>query len=124
MPRKKIYDTVYSSGESLDEDQPLATLKTKNQTDQTAVCVKVRSERKIQYTYAKVAKSTVDEEGDVLIMFLKTVDDSGRLFKLVENDVSDVPFDDLLKILPAPNVIKKGNRQYFQFEEPLSVFEK
>lgn len=57
-------------------------------------------------------------------MFLKTVDDSGRLFKLVENDVWDVPFDDLIKVLPAPNVIKKGKRQYFQFEEPLSVFEK
>lgn len=86
--------------------------------------VKVRSERKVQYSYAGVAKSTVDEEGDVLVMFLKMVDDSGRLFKLVENDVSDVHFDDLIKVLPAPSVIKKGKRQYFQFEEPLSVFEK
>lgn len=148
MPRKSFYDTVYSLDESSDEDQPLATLKTKNQTDQTAVCgtsyqtlqpevlhpmnirdgvhvlVKVQSERKIQYTYAGVAKSTVDEEGDVLVMFLKTVDDSGRLFKLVENDVSDVPFDDLIKILPTPKLIKKGKRQYFQFKEPLSIFEK
>lgn len=86
--------------------------------------VKVRSERNMQYTYTGVAKSTVDEEGDVLAMFLKIVDDSGRLFKLVENDVSDVPFDDVIKVLPAPNVIKKGKRQYFMFEEPLSVFEK
>lgn len=148
MSRKSFYDTVYSPDESSDEDQPLSTLKTKDSTDQTAVCgtsyqpvqsedihpmnikegvyvlVKVRSERKIQYTYAGVAKSTVDEEGEVLVMFLKTVDDSGRLFKLVENDLSDVPFDDLIKVLPAPNVIKKGKRQYFQFEEPLSVFEK
>ncbi|XP_053599993.1 uncharacterized protein LOC128683137 [Plodia interpunctella] len=149
MSRKSIFDTVYGPDESSDEDQPLATLKTKKDlADQTAVCgtsyqtlqpedihpmnikdgvyvlVKVRSSRNIQYTYAGVAKSVVDEEGEVMVMFLKSVDDSGRLFKLVENDISDVPFDDLIKVLPAPNIIKKGKRQFFQFEEPLSVFEK
>nr|CAH7748308.1 unnamed protein product [Callosobruchus chinensis] len=148
MPRKSFYDTVYSPDESSDEDQPLAIYKTKEYTNPTAisgtsyqtlqpedihptkiedgvhVLVKVRSERNIQYTYAGVAKSGVDEEGDVLVMFLKAVDDSGRLFKLVDNDLSDVPFDDLIKILPAPKVIKKGKRQFFEFDEPLSVFEK
>nr|CAH7753910.1 unnamed protein product [Callosobruchus chinensis] len=148
MPRESFYDTVYSPDESSDEDQPLAIYKTKEYTNPTAisgtsyqtlqpedihptkiedgvhVLVKVRSERNIQYTYAGVAKSGVDEEGDVLVMFLKAVDDSGRLFKLVDNDLSDVPFDDLIKILPAPKVIKKGKRQFFEFDKPLSVFEK
>ncbi|CAG9571814.1 unnamed protein product [Danaus chrysippus] len=70
------------------------------------------------------AKSNVDEEGDVLVMFLKTVDDSGRLFKLVENDISDVPYEDLIKILPNPKVVKKRRRQFLKFDEPLPVFEK
>lgn len=149
MPRKRFYDTVYSPDESSDEDQPLAIHKTKNSKKPTDVSgtsyqtlqsedihptkieegihvlVKVRSERNVQhYTYAGVAKSSVDEEGDVLVMFLKTVNDGGRLFKLVENDLSDVPYDDLIKVLPAPKVIKKGRRQFFEFEEPLPVFEK
>nr|CAI5831477.1 unnamed protein product [Callosobruchus analis] len=127
MTRQSFYDTVYGPDESSDEDQPLAIYKTKEYTDPTAVSgtsyqtfqpedihpmkiegvhvlVTVRSERNIQYTYAGVAKSGVDEESDVLVMFLKAVDDTGKLFKLVDADLSDVPFDDLIKILPAPRM--------------------
>lgn len=146
MPRKRFYDIVYDSNESSDEDQPLVTYKNKDSSNPTSVTstsfethlddihprniedsihvlVKVKSERNIQYTYAGVAKTNVDEEGDVLVMFLKTVDDSGRLFKLVENDLSDVPYEDLIKILPNPKVVKKGRRSLFEFDEPLPVFQ-
>lgn len=57
-------------------------------------------------------------------MFPKTVDDIGRWFKLVENEVSDVPSNDLIEILLAPNVNNKGKRQYSHCEEPLAVFKK
>lgn len=148
MPRKRFYDSIYSSDELCDEDQSLATYKIKDspnppnvtgitfQTlqpddihptkikDGVHVLVNLRSERNVFYTYAGVAKSSVDEEGDVLVMFLKTVDDSRRLFKLVENDLSDVRFEDFVKILPVPKIIKKGRRQFFEFAEPLPIFEK
>lgn len=59
--------------------------------DGVYVLAKVESEKNVHYTYAGVAKSSVDEESDVLIMLLKTaVDDGRRLFKLVENDLSDI----------------------------------
>lgn len=83
--------------------------------------VKIRSEKNVHYTDAGEAESTVDEEGDVPVVFLKTVDDTRRLFKLMENDLSNVYFEDLTKALSAS--ITKGRRQFFVFEEPLPVYD-
>lgn len=149
IPRNRFYDTVYGPDTSSDEDdQPLITLRPTAVTNPAAIAntshgvlkpddlhptkikagvnvlVKFCSEKNLKYTYAGVAKSTVDEEGDVRVMFFKTVDDSGKLFKLVETDVHDVPFEDLIKILPTPKIVKRGRRELFKFNEPLEVFEK
>ncbi|KAL3282220.1 hypothetical protein HHI36_005414 [Cryptolaemus montrouzieri] len=86
--------------------------------------VKVSSVKNIHYTYLGVTKSEVHEGGEVKIMFYKTVDDTGRRFKQVETDISYEPYDNILEIVPNPNIIEKGKRIYFDFDEPLNVFEK
>ncbi|KAL3277953.1 hypothetical protein HHI36_013294 [Cryptolaemus montrouzieri] len=85
------------------------------------VLVKVSSVKNKHYTYLRVAKSEVDEDGEVNIMFFKTVDDTGRRFKQVETDIS---YDNILEIVPDPKIIEKGKLIYFDFDEPLNVFEK
>ncbi|CAH2102205.1 unnamed protein product [Euphydryas editha] len=47
-----------------------------------------------------VAKSEVDEEGEIKIMFYKTVDGSGKRFKAVEIDISYEPYENILEIVP------------------------
>lgn len=42
----------------------------------------------------------------------------------MENDLLAFPFEDFIKALAAPKFIKKERRQFFEFEEPLPVFEK
>ncbi|KAI8441233.1 hypothetical protein MSG28_014882, partial [Choristoneura fumiferana] len=57
------------------------------------------------YTYLGVAKSEVNEEGDVKIMFYKTVDKTGKIFKAVETDISYEPYDNILEIVPNPKIV-------------------
>ncbi|KAL3286237.1 hypothetical protein HHI36_000748 [Cryptolaemus montrouzieri] len=88
------------------------------------VLVKVSSVKNKHYTYLGVAKSEVDEEGEVKIMFYKNVDDAGRQFKKVETDISYEPYDNILEIVPNPKIIEKGKRIYFDFDDPLNALEK
>ncbi|KAF5292393.1 hypothetical protein FQA39_LY03427 [Lamprigera yunnana] len=78
----------------------------------THILVKVPSGKKAEYIYLGVAKSGVDEDGDVWVMFYKTVGDTEKLLKLVKSDVSDVMFENLLKIIPTPKEVKRGRRVY------------
>ncbi|KAI8431327.1 hypothetical protein MSG28_015872 [Choristoneura fumiferana] len=57
-----------------------------------------------------VAKSKVNEEGDVKIMFYKTVDKTGKIFKAVETDISYEPYDNILEIVPNPKIVVKDLR--------------
>ncbi|KAF9417738.1 hypothetical protein HW555_005245 [Spodoptera exigua] len=80
--------------------------------------------KKTEYHYAAVCSSVDDEDGEVRVTFLKICDQNGTLFKLDERDVSDVPMDQVIKKLPVPNLITKGKRVYYQFQEKIDVFEK
>ncbi|KAL3287248.1 hypothetical protein HHI36_001724 [Cryptolaemus montrouzieri] len=141
--RKKTsyYILVYNSSSSSSDDEPLSNfippisnvedrklidkenIHPSKITEGVHVLVKVSSVKNKHYTYLGVAKSEVDEEGEVKIMFYKTVDDTGRQFKQVETDISYEPYDNILKIVSNPKIIEKGKRIYFDFDEPLNVFE-
>ncbi|CAG5006613.1 unnamed protein product [Parnassius apollo] len=140
---KRFYETVYTSTSEDEDDQPLVkqkkTVHIKPGTSYdlsadnihpllikngTHMLVKVPSKNKVEYTYLGVAKSCVDEDGDVQVMFNKTVDDTGKIFKLVKSDVSDVMFENLIKIIPSPKEVKRGRRVYYEFDKPIEVFEK
>ncbi|CAG9791138.1 unnamed protein product [Diatraea saccharalis] len=138
-----FYKTVYTSTSEDEDDQPLLSLRKsvdlKPGTSHdlledkihpslikngTHILVKVLSERKIEYTYLGVAKSGVDEDRDVRVMFYKSVDDTGKMFKLVETDVLDVMYENLLEIIPPPKLIKRGKRVFYEYNQPIEVFEK
>ncbi|CAG9794115.1 unnamed protein product [Diatraea saccharalis] len=77
-------------------------------SDGVHVLVKVSSAKDKHYTYLGVAKSEVDEEGDVKIMFYKTVDKTGKRFKAVDTDISYEPYDNILEIVPNPKIVVKA----------------
>lgn len=41
-----------------------------------------------------------------------------------EKDISDIPFEDIISILPNPALITKGNRTYYEFSCAVDVYEK
>ena len=80
--------------------------------------------RKTEYHYAGICSSVHDEDGELRVTFLKICNKNGTLFRLDENDVSDVPVDQVIKKLPVPNLVTKGNRVFYQFKKKIDVFEK
>ena len=80
--------------------------------------------KKTEYHYAAICSSVDEEEGELRVTFLKICDQNSTLFKLDERDVSDVPMNQIIKKLPVPNLISKGNRVFYQFKEKIDVFEK
>lgn len=142
VPGRKHYNKVYFSSSSSDHElltsfsQPsVSNIKEMQEIekenvhptmiyDGVHVLVKVSSVKDKHYTYLGVAKSEVDEEGDVKIMFYKTMDNTGKRFKAVETDISYEPYENIVEIVPKPKIVVKGKRVYFNFDKPLNVFEK
>lgn len=80
--------------------------------------------RNTEYCYAAVINKIDTEEGELTVTFLKICDDKGHTFRVDENDVSDVSFDQVLKKLPNPDIALKGKRIFYYFNIPVPVFEK
>ncbi|CAH2988159.1 unnamed protein product [Chilo suppressalis] len=58
-----------------------------------------------KYRYAGVCSSDFnDDEDDIRVTFLKICNDKGTLFKIDDNDVSDVKWEEILTILPVPKI--------------------
>ncbi|KAG5864426.1 hypothetical protein JTB14_019601 [Gonioctena quinquepunctata] len=79
--------------------------------------------RNTEYSYTAIC-SSVDDEGELRVTFLKICKQNGTLFQLNEKDVADVPMEQVVEKLPVPNIITKGNRVFYQFREQIDVFEK
>ena len=77
-----------------------------------------------KYKYIGIVQSDVEEDGDIKVMFLRSIDDSGRNFQVKENDVSYIKFDEVLGILKNASLKMKGNRIFYQFDTPIDVYEK
>lgn len=143
---KGFYSIIYSSDS--DDDVPQETLEEEHSTEEPStsrrnndtliekenihvnkikhgVCVLVKvSSLKQEYVYLGKALTEVEEDGDVKIMFFKSIDDTATKFILVETDLSYEPFDNLIAIVPKPKKVNKGKRVYYQFNTPLEIFEK
>ena len=74
-----------------------------------------------QYRYVGVCQSNIDEDGEVRVQFLKTID--GKLFVEVLNNVADVRYEDIAK-LEAPEKKINGNSTSIEFSMNIDIFEK
>nr|CAI5839685.1 unnamed protein product [Callosobruchus analis] len=91
------------------------------------VLVSIKSVNKklaVEYRYVAVCQSDF-QEGEIKVAFLKLSDcEKGDLFKMgEENDVSFIQEEQILEVLPEPNLIIKGHRIYYKFPHAISVFE-
>lgn len=63
------------------------------------------------------------EEEEVKILGLKSTDNSKRNFTVDQSDVSFIKVDQILSILPDPEIKMKGERISYTFEKSISVLE-
>lgn len=134
--RKSIYKSVYGSSDSSDEgsdneidiiEEPQPSTSGQNNVLPVVgdfLLVKVYSTNGKSYnTYACIADSDIDEDGEILVTFLKYVK-NGKLFVLNEKDKSYVAYEDVIKNLPTPEIERKRDTDYYKFSCDINVFEK
>ena len=92
-----------------------------NSGDYVLVKFKVRN---TEYRYAAVINQVDNEEGELTVTFMKLCDNKGHKFRMDENDMSDVSFNQIQEKLPDPDLRIKGRRRFYYFPISVSVFEK
>ncbi|KAJ8720597.1 hypothetical protein PYW08_006062 [Mythimna loreyi] len=75
-----------------------------------------------QYRYVGLCQSDVDEDGEIRIQFLTTI--NGKRFTEIVNDIADVKFEDIIAKLEAPEKKTDGNNIIIEFSQNIDVFEK
>ncbi|KAM3963761.1 LOW QUALITY PROTEIN: uncharacterized protein ACR2FA_002283 [Aphomia sociella] len=55
-----------------------------------------------EYRYAAVINQVDNEEGELTVTFMKICDNKGHMFRMDENDISDISFNQILEKLLSP----------------------
>lgn len=76
------------------------------------------------YSYVCKALSRIEDDCEIKVMFLRVVDKNAKRFRLDETDISYVNYEDIIKVLPKPESIKRGHIFYYQFKNSIDIFEK
>lgn len=126
--RSPIYSTDDddTSMSSIDLDSPgVSGCESKLQPG-AYVLIKVFRDKpnKAQYRYVGVCQEYDAVDGELKVAFFRVTGENGQLFRLMEEDISYVEFDQIISILPNPQLVMKGNRVYYRFPFPIDVFEK
>ncbi|XP_072946039.1 uncharacterized protein [Epargyreus clarus] len=103
-----------------DEQQPSTSKKIFKSGD--FILVKLPS-KNTDYRYVAMCTG-LEEDDEIQVVFCKIGDNSGKLFKVEENDISFISEDQIVQALPIPNLILKGQRMFYCFKESVNVFER
>ncbi|CAH1999685.1 unnamed protein product [Acanthoscelides obtectus] len=124
-PTEIVYNAVYGSDSESSDDQP-GLSKEKDDDNKLIekenihpsrieegvdVLVKICSSKN-EYIYLGKALNGVDDDEEVKIVFMKSVDHTGKTFKLVENDIPYEQYESLIRIVSEPKNIMKRKRVY------------
>ncbi|CAG5013946.1 unnamed protein product [Parnassius apollo] len=123
--RGAVYDMVYGSIDaSNEENQPTTSGNNKVlPSNGDFLLVNVHAGKNKTYTYASLAQSDLEHDGEIKVIFLRAYKGATK-FKLDENDIAFVEFNDIIKILPKPKQIIKNEKVYYNFQEQLDIYEK
>jgi hypothetical protein len=80
--------------------------------------------RKTEYRYVAMCTG-VEENDEVQVVFCKICDQTGKNFRINDDDISFITWDQVIKELPAPE-LKSRSRQriFYAFHEAVDVFER
>lgn len=80
-------------------------------------------DRKTEYRYVAMCTG-VEEDDELQVKFCKIFDETGKKFRINDEDISFITWDQVLKKLPAPNLKMRGQRIFYSFNEYIDVFER
>ncbi|CAG9784085.1 unnamed protein product [Diatraea saccharalis] len=63
------------------------------------------------YTYACKTLTEIEDDGEIQVMFLRVVDENAKRFRLDKKDISYVNHENIVKKLPVPALVKKGEQK-------------
>lgn len=119
--KKLKYKDVYS-----DDEEPSCSFSHAIKTGKyLLVSLKsVNKKQSLNYRYVAVCQSEFEDD-EIKVAFLKLSDPvKGDTFKLGEDDdISYIKEEQIIEVLPEPNLIIKGHRIYYKFPKPVNVFE-
>lgn len=123
--RANIYDLIYGASDDSDEEIQASCSNKGNILPHrgNVLFVKVYAGKNKKYTYASQALSNIENDGEIQVMFLRVVKSESK-FRLDEKDVAYIDFNDIIKVLPEPKILNDKGQIYYEFEEPLDIFEK
>ncbi|KAJ2949525.1 hypothetical protein O0L34_g15446 [Tuta absoluta] len=135
QPRQKNwYDIIYQTPEGSEDEQAIETPKpsssahSSHDKENKAVqrgdflLVNVPATKGKTFKYACIVKDLHDD-GELRVTFLRSVKKK-RVFRLDENDISDIDYRDIIRILPEPDKTLRRGQEYFVFLSDVNVSEK
>jgi hypothetical protein len=64
------------------------------------------------------------EDGEIKVMCLRAKNMDRTIFRMNEEDISYVPLDHIIQILPNPTMKQNGSRRFYEFNEEIDVLER
>jgi len=116
---KLAYNDVYSDSEADENNEQTEFLKRGQKFNQHKkgqfVLVKFN-----QFKYVCIIQNVDNEEGEATVMAMKS---QKKGFVTDESDISDVKIDQILEVLPQPDLQLTGERVYYIFKQNINVLE-
>lgn len=78
---------------------------------------------KTEYRYVAMCTG-VEEDDELEVIFCKICDETRKKFRINDDDISFITWDQVLKKLPSPNFKMRGQRIFYAFNESIDVFER
>lgn len=66
----------------------------------------------------------VEEDDEPQVIFCKICDETEKKFRINDEDISFITWDQVLKKLPSPNLKIRGQRIFYTFNESIDVFKR
>lgn len=81
------------------------------------------SRKKTEFKFVCVVQEVLDEQ-DIKVMGMRKVNDTSKVFRAEENDISVVPIKDVIPVLPTPLLEGSGDRIKYCFQSKVDVKER
>ena len=115
------YATVSENASQL-EDEPSTSGSNNKFNNGDFVLVRILH-KDTEYRYVAMCTG-IEEDNEEQVIFCKICDNTGKNFRIDDNDVSFISWGQIIEKIPTSNLKMKGQRIYYEFHQSINVFEK
>lgn len=126
VPDDRSSDLNSYPSEDVDTDQPILQPYSEEKIKEgTHILVQIMGghRNKSQFRYVAVCMGQLDNNYEVKVMFYKAAAEENSLFTINEDDSSYISENQILGVLPQPEIKMKGKRIYYKFLSSIDVKE-